>query len=553
MKYLLVLLLTSYSCISHGQDFKSQIDSLLAPYNNDTTPGFSVGVVKEGNWLYKKGFGMANLEHQIPNSPTTVFRIASTSKQFTAACILMLEKDKKLSLDDKLKKFYPAFPDYANDITIRHLLHHTSGLRDYLMLSYLAGMRDEDYYTNQELMTWLENQQGLNFTPGEQFNYSNSGYWLLGQIVEQVSGMSLAKYAHEHLFVPLNMAHSHFHNEPNAIVFNRASGYTPSTTGGFERCETTLPMVGDGGVFTTIEDFKLWTDELITHSVFGSDFWQQMCTKGVLNNGESIHYALGLMHSEQHGNASIGHGGAFVGFLSKSISFPDHGLSIMIFGNRNDFSPSRLATNIAEIVLPNQTDEEPSIAQTSNSKKNRTRKVNLSARDLGLFEGFYKADDGLNLQATLVDDTLRITQLWNASSYPIIPISKNAFEIPGYDGLVFEFMHEKKSKAHSLIVEQGTEQYEYASFDFTPLNANELEAFEGSYYSKELQLHYQMRLRENRLEVIIGNHDPKALQQTDRNTFVTNGIIFHFDMKSDSPTGFSIGAGRVEGILFERS
>lgn len=554
MRYLLALLLTSYSLIVVGQSFESQIDSLLVPYKSTTDPGFAVGVVKEGNWLYKKGFGMANLEHQIPNSPTTVFRIASTSKQFTAACILMLERQGKLSLDDKLNKFFPAFPDYAKNISLKHLLHHTSGVRDYLMLSYLAGMRDDDFYTDDEIMQWLENQKALNFEPGAQFTYSNSGYWLLGQIVEQVSGVSLADYAAEHLFAPLKMTNTHFHDKPNLIVPNRASGYTPNSQGAFERCETTLPMVGDGGIFTTIEDFNLWTKELHTHEVFGKEFWEHMFERGTLNNGESIDYAMGLTHSEQNGNASIGHGGAFVGFLSKSISFPEQEVSVIIFCNRNDVSPSRLAQNIADIVLPAPSDNEPTVAQTSNQKEPRPKKnPKLSEKELSFFEGYYRSDDGRNLHAAIVEDTLRITQLWNSASYPIVPISNTAFEIPDYNGLVFEFAQEKKTMAHSLSVQQGSQRFEYTRFSFSPLSVDSLKAYEGSYYSKELLLSYQVALKDDHLEVKIGNHEPFVLSQTDNDTFSGRGIMIYFEVKRNYPTGFVIEAGRVQGIQFIRS
>lgn len=556
MKYLFLIVLFASTFTAFGQaEIETQLDTLLAKYASNSAPGFSVGVSQNGKWLYKKGFGLANMEHQIPNTPTSVFRIASTSKQFTAASILLLEKEGKLSLNDRLQKFFPSFPEYAQDITVLQLLNHTSGIRDYLMLSYLAGMRDEDYYTDEEIMDWMENQEALNFEPGTRYNYSNSGYWLLGQIVAEVSGQSLAEYALEHLFTPLKMNNTHFHNQPNAIVANRASGYSPTRDGSYERCETTLPMIGDGGVFTTVEDFKLWTDELVNHQVFGEDFWTKMFTKGELNDGESISYALGLTHSEFNGTASIGHGGAFVGFLSQSLTFPEHALSITVLCNRNDVSPGRLARSIAGLLLPNETENTAkSVAASGPSKKTQKakKKAKPALKEFPLFEGSYLGEDGLSFKVSLQEDTLVVTQLWNGAMYPIIPNAEGQFEIPGYKGVSFEFISEKKKPAHTLLILEDGAPSEYKRFSFTPLSTEALRSYAGTYYSKELLMSYQLVVKEDLLEVTIGNHPPFNLRQTNAHTFMGRGIIFHFDENQGAPAGFSIEAGRVQGIHFEK-
>ena len=211
----------------------TEIDKVFVQWDKENSPGASLGIIKDGKLVYSRGYGMANLEYGIPNSSKSVFRIGSTSKQFTAASIILLAQQGKLNLNDTLDKYFPEFPDYANKITITHLLNHTSGVRDYLTLAYLAGMNNDDFYTDKEVLKWLINQKNKNFEPGEKYLYSNSGYWLLSQIVEKAYGENMAVFAQKEIFMPLKMNNTHFHNDHNQIVKNRASGYIPNDEDGY--------------------------------------------------------------------------------------------------------------------------------------------------------------------------------------------------------------------------------------------------------------------------------------------------------------------------------
>ena len=338
-KYFLLLFVISSTVYSFGQIKESQsIDSIFTEWNKTDVPGCALGIIRDGKLIYAKGYGMANMEYDIPNSASSVFRIGSTSKQFTAASIVLLAEKDKLSLDDNLKSLFPDFPEYAEKITIRHLLNHTSGIRDYLQISYLKGLGDDDYYTDGDVMNWLTNQSDLNFNPGEEFLYSNSGYWLLGQIVKKVSGKNMADFAHEEIFGPLAMNNTHFHNDHTQIVKNRASGYVPSGNDGYKISMTTLDMIGDGGIFTTINDIKKWDDSYYNSNVLSKRFWDMMTQQGILNSGEVIDYASGLDIGEYKGLKTIRHGGAFVGFRAELLRFPEQRLSIAIFANRGDAS-----------------------------------------------------------------------------------------------------------------------------------------------------------------------------------------------------------------------
>jgi CubicO group peptidase (beta-lactamase class C family) len=195
-----------------------KVDELLAEWDRPDSPGCAIGVIQDGQFLYKRGYGMANLEHDIPISPQTVFRIASTSKQFTAMCIALLADQGRVSLDDDIRKYLPELSEYERPITIRRLIHHTSGLRDYIELMELAGARDEDFYTDDQVIEMLARQKELNFAPGDEYLYSNTGYYLLGVIVKRVSGQSLREFAEAHICEPLGMADTHFHDDHTAVV-----------------------------------------------------------------------------------------------------------------------------------------------------------------------------------------------------------------------------------------------------------------------------------------------------------------------------------------------
>lgn len=265
----------------------------------------------------------------------------------------LLEEEGALSLDDSLRKFLPQMPEYAEEITIRHLIHHTSGLRDYLTLAEIAGIRDDDYFTDAEVVDLLARQKELNFKPGEEHLYSNSGYFLLSQIVKKASGKSLREYAEKKIFQPLGMTNTHFHDDHTRIVKNRASGYAPKKGGDFVISMTTLPMTGDGGVFTSVEDLFLWDQNFYDNRLgeSGRELIGKIQTPGVLNSGEKLDYAFGLGIREHKGLTVVSHGGAFVGFRADMIRFPEQKLSVICLANLSTFDSSGMARRVADIYL----------------------------------------------------------------------------------------------------------------------------------------------------------------------------------------------------------
>ncbi len=547
-KHILLIILLAITAHTSGQIKESTaIDSIFAEWNTNDSPGAALGIIKEGELIYAKGYGMANLEYTIPNSANSVFRIASTSKQFTAACIVLLAEKGKLSLDDNLKKYFPKFPAYAEKITIKQLLNHTSGVRDYLQLAYLKGIGNDDHYVDDDIMNWLVRQEDLNFEPGEEFLYSNSGYWLLGQIVQQVSGESMAAFAKKVLFDPLEMGDTHFHNDHTQIVKKRASGYMPSANNGYRISMTTLDMIGDGGIFTTINDIKKWDDAFYSSSILSKSFWKMMTQQGSLNNGESIDYAAGLFIDTYKGLKTIRHGGAFVGFRAELLRFPDQKLTVALFANRGDANASGLANRVADILLKDQFIE---TIEEANTKP----KVEVPKEEFTFDQiiGTYEIEAGVSLSLSIKNDSLNVLQNWNKSSYAIAKTTGNTYEIPGTKDLDFTFSNLEESQTQTLKVVQGGRETIAKRKKEVDTSGIDLNDYVGRYYSKELNVTYIFALKDEVLSAKIEDGEAEACTISDIDKFSLPFGLARFQRTNDLVAGFELDSGRVKNLKFQK-
>ena len=396
---LVFVLLGITSGYANTDSLTEKVDKLFVSWDKTESPGCALGIIRDGKLIYARGYGMANLEYNIPITPKSIFRIGSTSKQFVAMCMALLEEEGKLSLDDSLRKFLPQMPEYAAEITIRQLILHTSGIRDYLALAEIAGIREDDYFTDAEVVDLLARQNELNFPPGEQHLYSNSGYFLLSQIVKKVTGKSLREYADEKIFQALGMTHTHFQDDHTEIVKNRASGYAPKKGGGFVISMTTLPMTGDGGVFTSVEDLFLWDQNFYDNKLgnSGQALIEKIQTPGVLNSGKKLNYAFGLDVGTYRGLPMVSHGGSFVGFRADMIRFPEQKFSVICLANLSRFNPSVMARRVADIYLEDLYTEK-SAAKKSAEKKPRSKDLSESdfkptPDELKVYAGKYYSEE----------------------------------------------------------------------------------------------------------------------------------------------------------------
>ena len=373
------------------------IDALFAEWDRSDSPGCSLGVIHQGELVYSRGYGLASLEHGIANRPDSVFRIASTSKQVTAACLGLLAIDGKLSMDDEVRAHLPELPDYGAPLTLRHLVHHTSGLRDYLTLMSLAGRGDG--YSTEEALAAIYRQGATNFTPGTEHLYSNTGHLLMAEVVHRVSGLTLREFAEERFFAPLGMRHTRFLDDHTEVVPRLATGYSKSRSGAFHVDMTQLDMVGDGGLHTTVEDWLLWDRNAYEHTVGGEALHALLRERAVLESGEELEYAYGLGLSRFRGLPLESHGGAFVGYRAESLRFPEQRFSVVCFSNLASFEPGARCREVAELCLAEfLTESAPAEAGARRASREAPARVTQALTDeersswVGSFQSFELLD-----------------------------------------------------------------------------------------------------------------------------------------------------------------
>jgi CubicO group peptidase (beta-lactamase class C family) len=407
-----------------------KVDKLFSPWDTAETPGAAVAVIKDGEIIYQNAYGMADLERDVPLSPKSLSDIASISKQFTALSILMLQDQGKLSLDDDIRRYLPEFPHYGQTITIRHLIHHTGGLRDYMDLMELAGMPWENSYHQLEIVDLVARQKGFNFKPGDEYSYSNSGYLLLAEIILAVSGQTLGEFTQQHIFKPLNMKVSHFYDDFKRIVKNRALSYSQKEAGGYTSLQYIFDVVGDTGLLTNIEDLYLW-DQNFYHNKLGKGgpkLIEQMLAPGQLNSGEKIDYAFGLRLSEYRGLKVVSHGGGAAGYSTAVVRFPDQKFTAIVLSNLGEFSSTNLAKQVADVYLADEYTAGPEPAGRRRERPDPPTPVELklSADELDAYRGhYYSAELDVIYIVRPVDGSLTYHFEYSRVDIPLVPTGRN--------------------------------------------------------------------------------------------------------------------------------
>ncbi|MCE5250218.1 beta-lactamase family protein [bacterium] len=375
-----------------GASLEAKVDSIVARQNvTARTPGCAIAVVRDGEIIFKKGYGSANLDYDIPITPQTVFNIGSISKQFAASAIQILAGEGKLALDDDIRKYLPDFPEYGHTITIRHLLHHISGIRDYEALMVPANMPYDKNYSPEELYEFITRQRELNFVPGAEFSYSNSGFVLLGMIVKKVSGLSLGEFTAKRIFEPFGMKNSFFYEKMHVIVRNRATGYDKDGSGYITGLYDNY-TVGASNLCTTVEDLARWDRNFYGSAVGGPDFIANMLDQGVLNDGEVIDYACGLRVSEYKGLKTVSHNGWWAGFRAGMVRFPDQRFTVICLSNTTGFNPYSVPYMIADLCLSDVL-KPVSPAETRINNMTAGSKQILSAPEATAYTGDYYSDE----------------------------------------------------------------------------------------------------------------------------------------------------------------
>lgn len=539
---LLISLFIFFISTITGQE-KEQIDSIFADKADE--PGCVVAVFKDGKVIFSEAYGYANMDYDIKNTSETVFDIGSISKQFTAACIVILANEGKISLDDPVRKHIPELPKYTDTvITIKHLIYHTSGIRSYPTLQMLAGIPFENLTTPEHIQELIFRQKALNFNPGDEFLYNNSGYFLLSEIVRRISGKEFNEFAQEKLFKPLGMENTFFYENRKQVVKNRAVAYFMPDSVTFEREHYfEASVAGAGGLHTTLDDFQKWDENYYTQTVGGDKFYDTMHEKVVLNNGDTTDYAFGLGFGEYKGLDFVSHGGAWGAFTSSYVRFDDQHMSFVLFSNSGMNAGGRLF-QVIDIFMKEYFKEEE-------DKEEESGPTEISKKTLKMYEGRYKLDpQGLLIEASIEDDSLKMFQTWNKSEYKLTPTSDTTFVLNGVDNLVFSFRKIEEKEAHVMHVFQNGNHSDWLREEELPKKAN-IEEFTGLFYSEELLCTYTILTKNDSLFLNLKYQEPMHLELAGEDEFSAAGGKAKFYRNDDGKViGMYVDSGRVRNIHF---
>ncbi len=367
-----------------------QLMSLSLP-RMEKAPGAAVAIVRDGKVLFSKGYGYANLEYDIKNTPTTIFHVASVSKQFTGFAIALLADQGKVSMEDDIRRYIPEIHDFGEVITLNQLVHHTSGLRDQWSLLALAGWRLDDVITKEQVLRLVSKQTDLNFKPGEEMLYCNTGFTLLAEVVSRVTGQSFAEWTKSNIFEPLGMKHTLFYDDHEKIVEGRAYSYYLNADGKIKKSVLSYANAGATSLFTTVEDLSLWAMNFEEVKVGNDHVMAMMDQRYILNNGDTTGYGFGQNVGKYKGLVNKRHGGADAGYRTFINRFPDQKFSVIVFSNLASFNPGNIAYQIADIYLADQLVEEPASSPSAPNAESSDGEQPLSSNsfDLAQYEGSY--------------------------------------------------------------------------------------------------------------------------------------------------------------------
>jgi CubicO group peptidase (beta-lactamase class C family) len=518
-----------------------RIDELFEPWASVDTPGCAVGIAKDGLTVFERAYGMADLEWEIPNSTETIFEAGSVSKQFTAAAVVLIALDGRLRLDDDIRKYIPEVPDYGHKITIRHLLSHTSGLRDWGRIVEISGWdRERRAHTQADVLDILSRQTRLNHEPGTMFAYTNSGFNLLAILVDRVSGMSFVQFSNERIFQPLGLEHTQWRDDHRRIIKGRSSAYNVRDNGAVEINRPIEDVYGNGGLLTTIGDLLSW-NQALTDERFGPDFKLMMETPARLDDGRTIEYAYGLRVGDQAGMPAIYHAGSRAGYRSYTGRIPEAGLAWAFLCNASNGRPEATRIAVLREFLGDMTPPKPVPPEGVSITEARVREL----------AGVYRNPlDGSIMTLTAQDGRLYREQ------DQLIPISDSEFVLGATGQAVsFEDADNKRHRAHLDIQLPTWQAFDVTFEQVEPWRPTprQLTEFTGTFHSDDAETTYQIRIKNGQLvawrrpDVTIG------LAPIYRDGFQAGGGIVWFRRDgSGHVSELSLGLPRVFDMRFQK-
>lgn len=527
---------------------EESIDKIFKDYDALTKPGAAVAVMQRGEIVFKKGYGSANMEYDIPVTPSTIFHVASVSKQFTVYSILLLADQGKLALDDDIRKHIPEVPDFGKLITLRHLATHTSGMRDQWDLLSMAGWRSDDVITKEHILKLVAKQKALNFEPGEEYNYCNTGFTLLAEVVARISGKSFYQFTKDNIFEPLQMTNSQFYDDHERIVRNRAYSYEP-TDSGYKKSVLSFANVGATSLFTTVEDLSVWGHHLNRPSEQIKSIVEQMNTLAILNNGITFSGAYGQFVTLHKGLKQIQHGGADAGYRSYLGRFPAQDLTVSVFSNFANSNPAGLSLQVADLFLASEI-EAPMAAKKVKGPKT----ITLNSKELAAFENhFWNEPSTLSRRIYVKNDTLRYSR-GGTNETPMAAIAKNKFMMLNVPGMVTVEFKTEAGKDKMIVYQENQPDFIAEAYEYVDPSTVDLKQYQGSFYSEELDTRYVFTVTDGKL---VAKHRrnsdiPNRMTKTD---YFNNpaGVQLRFVRdNSNEIIGIKASTGRVRNLWLKK-
>lgn len=547
-------LLVSLAGVSPGfadtVDDQARVDRLFEKWDKPSSPGCAMAVARGGQTVYARGYGSADLDHDVKITPTTVFHAASVSKQFTAAAALMLAQEGKLLLDSPARQYVPGLPDFGVPITLRHLLHHTSGLRDQWELLSLAGWRYSlDLITDADVLAVLARQKALNFAPGTKHLYSNTGFTLLAQAVKNVSGETFRDFTTKRIFQPLDMQRTFFRDNHAQVVKGIAYGYVQKGEN-FELSIPNFDTVGATSLLTTVEDLLRWEENFYTGRVGGAGLTKQMEERGRLNDGTELDYAAGLATGRYRGQRIVEHAGTDAGYKANLLRFPDQHFSVAILCNLAAINPTQLARRIADIYLGEVLGHAEPVRSPAVSPQ-------PGADQLNEFVGVYVAPDADDriLRVRLQDGKLRGGLNIEGQSMALEAMGDGRFRYVENPTVELQFAGGNGGMPRTLVTfAQGKELNRYSLAPPYSPSVAQLRELTGVYRSEEVDMPYEVKLEGNFLLIGSLKSGRRRLLPVSADLLAGGGSRFRITRNEQGVvTGAFLNTDRIRQFRFERT
>ncbi|AKK73975.1 hypothetical protein OK18_16425 [Chryseobacterium gallinarum] len=528
------------SALYSGQDRQKEllkkVDSLINSYARADAPGMAIGIIKDEKIIYKKTYGLANLEYKIPVTDSTAFDIASVSKQFTAFIILLAEKEGKLSLDDDVRTYLPELKSLPYKITIRQLASHTHGLPDFSVIKRIRGFGDEFRVTHNEAVKTMLNIKNFAFRPGDRYWYNNTGFMLLAEILQRIYKKDFNEILREYIFIPLQMNHSMAVNDPEKIVPNKAESYKENGTV-FSKSPLGQMEYGSSNIFTTLDDLCKWARNFQKPLVGSRELYNEMQKNTILNSGERVEYGLGLQTAKYKGLDIVFHGGGTAGYRSYILHIPAYRFSIVLAGNRSVFDGLSITYKLVDLFFGDKQTLPPS-----------PKKKTYTQAELKTFEGTYEINPGNYLKIFTKENKLYLEN----DATPLTIVGDNQFTIPFIPTGRITF------QKNTAILGIGDFEFKGKKVDLNPENTDkiDLHQFTGFYRNEEFNTIYQLVIEDNKLVAMHPINPKIPLYPLNPTTFYSSKSIFgQLDFQYDKNKqimGFKLSGANFSNLEFRK-